>query len=86
GRAKLSLNPTTGYHGSPERVFNAFAAGTAAMTTDGPFWHSLPAGLPLRYRSERPLAGLPRNMAGLPTDMDLRHLAERGHALLAEQH
>lgn len=78
-RAKLSLNPTTGYHGSHERVFHAFAAGTAALTTEGAFWRGLPAGAPLRRRQGRPLADA-------PADADLRATAEQGHALLAGRH
>ncbi|MBN9527353.1 MAG: hypothetical protein J0H82_14175 [Alphaproteobacteria bacterium] len=79
GRAKLSLNPTTGYHGSHERVFHALAAGTAAMTTDGAFWRELGADLPLRRYRGRPVAALPVGAV-------LQDAAERGHTLLAGQH
>ncbi len=78
-QARISLNPTTGYHGSHERVFHAFAACSAALTADGPFWRGLARATPVRQQQgESPFP--------LPADATLRAAAEQGHALLAGQH
>lgn len=79
GRAKVSLNPTTGYHGSHERVFHAMAAGTAPVTTSGPFWRDL-AGYAPPARRQGAFS------ADLPGDAALREAGERGHAALAGRH
>lgn len=81
GRAKVALNPMTGYHGSHERVFHAMASGTAALTTGSAFW-----------RGEAvaccdPGSG-PADAAAalLADDAACRALARRGWADLAGRH
>lgn len=81
GRAKLSLNPTTGYHGSHERVFHALAAGTVPLTAGGTFWRNL--SVP-RYDQR---AGPAVQVAALLADAGgLRTRAEEGRAMLAHRH
>ncbi len=81
GRAKISLNPMTGYHGSHERVFHAMAAGTTALTTGAGFWGAEAVGC------YDPGPGPAAAAAALLADDDTcRALAARGREDLAARH
>jgi len=58
GRSRITLNTCTPHHGSHERVFQAMAAGSLALTTPtGWFDREAPAGALVRLDPERDAAG-----------------------------
>lgn len=81
GRAKLSLNPTTGYHGSHERIFHAMAVATIGLAVQGAFWRGLPDGcIGLFSRPD----DLPASCAGLLSGGC--DLAQAGYRSLTARH
>ena len=81
GRARVSLNPMTGYHGSHERVLHAMAAGTAALTTGRAFWGDQ------AVRCYDPGSNPGEAAAALlADDSTCRSVAEAGRAALSARH